>query len=76
MIRDGRVTMCRGGRAGRNRLRSALLPACVRAPRVWWELRRGSFNPRFRKFLESSPAPRVPTFIEIMGESAVRQTGH
>jgi len=51
MIRDGRVTMCRGGRAGRNRLRSALMPACVRAPRVWWELRRGSFNPRFRKFL-------------------------
>jgi hypothetical protein len=29
---------------------------------MWWKLRRGSFNPRFRNFLESSPAPKVATF--------------
>jgi hypothetical protein len=34
--------------------------------KMWWELRRGSFDPRFRNFLESSPAPKVPTFVEIM----------
>ena len=36
-----------------------------------WELRRGSFNPRFRNFLESSPPPNVTTFVEIMGGSAI-----
>ena len=44
--------------------------------KMWWELRRGSFNPRFRKFLESSPAPKVATFVEIMSGSAVTQTTH
>ena len=44
--------------------------------KMWWELRRGSFNPRFRNFLESSPAPKVVTFVEIMGGIAVPQTGH
>ena len=34
--------------------------------KMWWELRRGSFNPRFRTFLESSPAPKVATFVELM----------
>jgi hypothetical protein len=34
--------------------------------KMWWELRRGSFNPRFRTFLESSPPPEVPTFVELM----------
>jgi hypothetical protein len=34
--------------------------------KMWWELRRGSFNPRFRNFLESSPVPKVATFVEIM----------
>jgi hypothetical protein len=37
---------------------------------MWWELRRGSFNPRFQNFRESSPAPKVATFIEIMSGSA------
>jgi len=44
--------------------------------KMWWELRRGSFNPRFRNFLESSPAPKVATFVEVMHGSAVRQTSH
>jgi len=44
--------------------------------KMWWELRRGSFNPRFRNFLESSPAPKVATFVEIMGESAITQKSH
>jgi hypothetical protein len=44
--------------------------------KMWWELRRGSFNSRFRKFLESSPAPKVATFVEIMGGSAVTQKSH
>jgi len=30
------------------------------------EWRRGNFNPRFRTFVESSPAPKVPTMVEIM----------
>lgn len=34
--------------------------------KVWWELRRGSFRPSFRNFLESSPPPKVFTFVEIM----------
>jgi hypothetical protein len=34
--------------------------------KMWWELRRGSFNPRFRTFLESSPVPKVATFVELM----------
>jgi hypothetical protein len=33
-------------------------------------------NPRFRNFLESSPAPKVATFVEIMGESAITQKSH
>jgi hypothetical protein len=28
--------------------------------KMWWELRRGSFNPRFRHFLESSTLRRCP----------------
>jgi hypothetical protein len=44
--------------------------------KMWWELRSGSFNPRFRKFLESSPAPKVATFVEIMHESAATQKSH
>jgi hypothetical protein len=44
--------------------------------KMWWELRRGSFNPRFRKFLESSAAPKVATFVEIISGSAVTQTSH
>jgi len=44
--------------------------------KMWWKLRRGSFNPRFRNFLESSPAPKVATFVEIMGGNAVTQTSH
>jgi hypothetical protein len=31
-----------------------------------WEWRRGNFNLRFRTFVESSPAPKVPTMVEIM----------
>jgi hypothetical protein len=31
---------------------------------MWWELRRGSYNPGFRNFLESSPAPQVAAFVE------------
>ena len=34
--------------------------------KMWWELRRGSFNPRFRNFLESSPTSKMTTFVEIM----------
>lgn len=34
--------------------------------KMWWELRRGSFNPQFRTFLESSPTPEVPTLVELM----------
>ena len=44
--------------------------------KMWWTLRRGSFNPRFRNFLESSPAPKVATFVEVMHGSAVTQTSH
>jgi hypothetical protein len=39
-----------------------------RGVKMWWELRRGSFNPQFRTFLESSPAPEVPTFVNLMHE--------
>ena len=42
---------------------------------MWWSLRRGSFAPSFRKFLESSPAPKVPTMVEIMrGQSRHAET--
>ena len=34
--------------------------------KMWWELRRGSFNPQFRSFLESSASPQVPTFVDLM----------
>jgi len=34
--------------------------------KMWWEWRRGNFHPRFRTFVESSPAPKVPTMVEIM----------
>ena len=34
--------------------------------KMWWEWRRGNFNPRLRTFVESSPAPKVPTMVEIM----------
>jgi hypothetical protein len=34
--------------------------------KIWWELRRGSFNPHFRSFLESSPPPKVATLVEVM----------
>jgi hypothetical protein len=34
--------------------------------KMWWEWRRGNLNPRFRTFVESSPAPKVPTMVEIM----------
>ena len=44
--------------------------------KMWWKLRRDTFNPRFRNFLESSPAPKVATFVEIMGESAITQKSH
>jgi hypothetical protein len=34
--------------------------------KMWWELRRGSFDPRFRTFLEFSPPPNVPPFVDVM----------
>jgi hypothetical protein len=34
--------------------------------KMWWEWRRGNFNPRFRSFVESSPVPKVATFVELM----------
>ena len=34
--------------------------------KMQWEWRRGNFNPRSRTFVESSPAPKVPTMAEIM----------
>jgi len=33
---------------------------------MWWNLRKGSFDPRFREFLESSPAPKVQTMVDVM----------
>jgi hypothetical protein len=42
--------------------------------KLWWTLRRGSFTPRVRNFLESSPAPKVAAFVEVMRGNAVTQT--
>jgi hypothetical protein len=33
---------------------------------MWWSLRKGSFAPIFRTFLESSPAPKVPTMVDVL----------
>jgi hypothetical protein len=33
---------------------------------MWWSLRKGSFAPSFRTFLESSPAPKVPTMVDVL----------
>ena len=35
---------------------------------MWWSLRKGSFRPSFRKFLESSAAPKVPTTVDVLRE--------
>ena len=39
--------------------------------KMCWELRSGSFNARFRNFVDSSPVPKVPTMVEIVRGSAV-----
>jgi len=31
--------------------------------KMCWELRSGSFNARFRNFVDSSPVPKVPTMV-------------
>lgn len=36
---------------------------------MWWNLRKGSFRPSFRKFLESTPAPKVPTTLDVLRAS-------
>ena len=33
---------------------------------MWWSLRKGSFRPSFRNFLESSPAPKVSTTVDVL----------
>jgi hypothetical protein len=33
---------------------------------LWWRLRKGSFAPSFRNFLESSPAPDMPTVVDVL----------
>jgi hypothetical protein len=81
------ASRCRGGRAGRKPQRGfidneswiassehVLMYFNQPGVKMWWELCSGSFNPRFRKFLESSPPPKVATFVEIMRGSAVTQT--
>jgi len=44
--------------------------------KMCWELRSGSFNARFRNFVDSSPVPKVPTMVEIVRGSAVPQASH
>ena len=34
---------------------------------MWWTLRKGSFRPSFRHFLESAPAPSVPATVDLLG---------
>lgn len=34
--------------------------------KMWWNPRKGSFAPGFRNFLESSPAPNVPTMVDVL----------
>src|SRR5262245_49600591 len=33
---------------------------------LWWALRGPAFAPRFREFLESSPAPKVKSMVDVM----------
>jgi hypothetical protein len=33
---------------------------------MWWSLRKGSFGRDFRRFIESSPAPGVPTTLDLL----------
>lgn len=33
---------------------------------MWWNLRKGSFRPSFRSFLESTPAPKVATTVDLL----------
>jgi hypothetical protein len=35
---------------------------------MWWSLRKGSFRLSFRQFLESSPAPKVPSTLDVLRE--------
>jgi hypothetical protein len=42
--------------------------------KMWWKLRGGSFNPRFRKFLESSPPLEIIT--QVIGGTAAILMGY
>lgn len=33
---------------------------------LWWSLRKGTFRPSFRKFLELSPAPKVESMVDVL----------
>ena len=37
---------------------------------VWWSLRKGTFRPSFRAFLETTPPPRVRSMVEVLRDKA------
>jgi hypothetical protein len=37
---------------------------------IWWNLRGPAFTPKFREFLENSPAPKVKSMVDVMRDKA------
>lgn len=33
---------------------------------LWWSLRRGTFSPSFRTFLETSPSPKIKSMVDLL----------